>query len=104
MWNKDLHERIGRLEAQNVLILSKLDQLLKKEDFTMADFSQLQAEVARNTTVVSSVKALIAGFAAQLQAAGTDQAAINAVIAQMKANDDDLAAAVTANTPAAPTS
>jgi molybdenum cofactor biosynthesis enzyme MoaA len=62
----------------------------------------LTAEVARNTTVEKSALALIKGFAQQLQDAGTDPAKLDALAASLTANDDELAAAVAANTSAAP--
>mgnify|MGYP001614089774 CR=1 FL=1 len=72
----------------------------------------LQAEVAKNTTVEKSALALIQGFAAQLAAAVQAALAAGATRAQLQsltdlqttitANDDELAAAVLANTPAPP--
>jgi len=67
----------------------------------MATLDALTAEVARNTTVEASALALIQGLAAQIKAAGTDPVALNAITASLTANDDALAAAVTANTSAA---
>ncbi len=69
----------------------------------MADILSLTAEVERNTTVEKSALALIQGFAAQLAAAGTDPVKLQALQDTLKTNDDELAAAVVANTPAAPT-
>lgn len=69
------------------------------------DFAALQAEVARNTTVEQSAVALIQGIKKQLDdllAAGQPITSeqIKALSDQLGANDTDLAAAVTANTPA----
>ncbi len=61
----------------------------------------LTAEVARNTTVEKSALALIQGFAAALAAAGTDPVKLQALRDSLAANDDELAAAVEANTPQA---
>jgi peptidoglycan hydrolase CwlO-like protein len=61
----------------------------------------LTAQVAANTSVIESAKTLINGFAAQLAAAGTDPAALQALHDQLSTEDDALAAAVAANTPAA---
>ena len=73
----------------------------------------LQTEVANNTTVEKSALALINGFAAQLAAAVAAAQAAGATTAQLQAitdlqttlasNDTELASAVAANTPAAPT-
>ncbi len=67
----------------------------------MADLTGLTAEVTRNTSVEQSALTLIQGLAAQLAAAGTDPVALKALQDQLTQNDDALAAAVAANTPAA---
>lgn len=67
----------------------------------MGDVTNLQTAVEAETTIDASVITLLNGFAAQLQAANGDQSAIDAVVATMKTNAANLAAAVTANTPSA---
>ncbi len=74
----------------------------------------LTAQVAANTDVEKSALALINGFSARLDAAIAAATAAGATPAQLKAladlsttvksSDDELAAAVAANTPAAPPS
>lgn len=90
-------------------VLGKLDAILAAQTLTRGEtkamakeLDALTAEVARNTTVEGSALALIQGFAAQLAAAGTDPAKLSALRTQLAQNDDALAAAVVANTPAAP--
>ncbi len=71
--------------------------------------SALQAEVTKNTTVEKSALALIQGIPALIDAAVTKALAAGATAAQLaavtalstslKANDDELAAAVASNTP-----
>jgi hypothetical protein len=71
----------------------------------------LAAAVARETDVDASAVALINGFAARVQAAvdaavangatAAELAPVQAEVDAMKVNADALAAAVTANTPAA---
>lgn len=68
----------------------------------MADLTALQAEVANNTTVETSAVTLLQGLKAALDAAGTDPVALKALSDTLGANDTALAAAVAANTPAAP--
>lgn len=68
----------------------------------MAAIDDLTAQVAANTTVIGSALTLIQGLAAALAAAGTDPVKLAALQASLKQSDDDLAAAVAANTPAAP--
>ncbi len=66
---------------------------------TPVDFSALESEVANTVTVEGSAAALIAGFAAAVDAANTDSnAKISAVTAKMRASSDALSAAVAANT------
>ena len=68
----------------------------------MAALDDLTAQVAANTTVEASAVTLIQGLAAQLAAAGTDPAKLASLQASLKTSADSLAAAITANTPAAP--
>jgi len=68
----------------------------------MADLTALTAEVARNTEVDSSAIALLNGLAAQIEALKTDPVALQALADTMRGSSDSLAAAVVANTPAAP--
>jgi hypothetical protein len=87
----------------------KLDTILEmltaqkgKEDIVMADLSQLTAQVEANTTVVESAITLIGGLKSALDAAGTDPVALKALSDSLAAEDTKLAAAIQANTPAAP--
>lgn len=73
----------------------------------MADFSGVNAEVTRLTDVVSSAVALINGIAGQIEAAvvandAGDNTALAGLADSLRAQGDSLAAAVAANTPAAP--
>lgn len=70
----------------------------------MATLADLQTKVTNNTTVISSALTLIQGLKAQLDAAiaSNDPAALQALSDQLDSADSSLAAAVAANTPAAP--
>jgi hypothetical protein len=68
-----------------------------------AEMDALEAQVTQMTTVEKSAVALINGLAAQIAAAGTDPAKLRALTASLQADAADLSAAITANTPAAPT-
>lgn len=83
-------------------ILVALEALTITGEETMADLSVLTSEVTNNTDVVNSAVALIAGLADQIQAAATDPAAVQALADNLRANNQALASAVAANTPAAP--
>ena len=67
----------------------------------MADLSRITTEVAENGTVIGSAVTLIEQIAAALRAAGSDQAALDQLAADLDAQASALAAAVVANTPAA---
>jgi len=84
------------------LILQKLNSIIAKENEMAGELDALTAEVANATTVEQSAITLIQGLAAQLAAAGTDPAKLQALHDQLMASDAALAAAIQANTPAAP--
>jgi hypothetical protein len=67
----------------------------------MADLTTLTAQVTANTDVEASAVILINGLAAQLLAAKNDPVAIQALADKLNASAASLAAAITANTPAA---
>lgn len=90
--------RILREHSRYEAILEKLEQIMSALD-------DLKAEVAATATVEQSAVTLIQGIAAQLQAALANQtnpdSALVDLTNQLKTSADALAAAVTANTPAA---
>jgi len=67
----------------------------------MTDLTALQQAVANETTVEQSLITLFNGLAQQLKDAGSDPVAIQAVVDQLNQNAANMAAAITANTPAA---
>lgn len=68
----------------------------------MKEFDDLQAEVAQDDDVISSAVTLINGIAARITAAGVDPVKLAAVTADLSTKRQALAAAVAANTTAAP--
>jgi len=103
---------LGEIQKLND-ILSKLYLLLKEILIHMTAIddalTQLKADVAALTTVEQSAVALLNGLTAQIQQlinAGGDPAKtladIQQVVSGVEADTAELAAAVTANTPAAP--
>jgi hypothetical protein len=98
----EIQKQLDRIEVQIGRAVGLLLGLKKGQDAMALDFTQLQAEVANNTTVEGSAVTLIQQIAAEIASAGTDQATLDALVASLKANDTALAAAVVANTPAAP--
>lgn len=97
---EQIFTRLGRIERLLVLNLN----LSEKE---MTALTDLQTQVASNTSVIKSAETLLSGLAAALAAAiaaqqgGDDGAALQALQAQLSTDDAGLAAAVVANTPAA---
>lgn len=65
------------------------------------ELDDLTAEVAANNAIEESAITLINGLAAQIAAAGTDPAKLQALTDSLTAESANLAAAITANTPAA---
>jgi hypothetical protein len=102
---QDMLSRLDTLHANQLVILNKLNVIIGKENTMAVDLSALTAEVARNTTVEQSVVTLVNNLAAQIAAIppSTDpvtQAALDALNATLTQNDDAIASAVAANTPA----
>jgi hypothetical protein len=79
-----------------------LSAIIKNQETEMAAIDDLQAAVAAEDTVIDSAITLIQGIPALIAAAGTDQAKLTALQADITAKSAALAAAVAANTPAAP--
>lgn len=67
----------------------------------MSTLADVQAAVTAEGTVVDSAIALLTGLAAQVAALTPNQAAIDALAADITAKTSTLSAAVVANTPAA---
>jgi hypothetical protein len=65
------------------------------------DLTALEAEVTRNETVDGSASALLKTLFDAVEAAKNDPVAIQAIVDRVRASNDALAAAVSANTPGA---
>ncbi len=77
---------------------SALAEINAKLDKIMSTLADLQAAVTAEDTVIDSAVTLIQGLAAQVAALQPNQAAIDALAADIKAKSDGLAAAVAAGT------
>jgi len=102
-----IEDKLDTLIAQNALIMKGLTQALKKEDRIMAEIDDLEAAVARCETVEQSAVTLLGTLKSELDAAlaGSDadlKARVAALSTKLGSDSDALAAAVVANTPAAP--
>lgn len=94
----DIPGQLSRIER-------KINLLLQMENRMSQEMDDLKAAVAAETTVGESVVALLGDISRRLTealAAG-DTEAIKALTAELKTNQEKLAAAVLANTPAAKT-
>lgn len=69
----------------------------------MKELDDLKTQVEETTTVEQSAVELLTGLSAQIEALKTDPAALQDLANQLKTKSTELAAAVAANTPAAPT-
>lgn len=81
-------------------ILEKLDFLTFKLLKMSEQLDKLTQEVAENKTVMESAVTLLNGLKTRLDEAGTDATKLAQLSADLDANTNALAAAVTANTPA----
>lgn len=81
---------------------SALETLTEKADAMGINLADIQREVAENNDAIQSAVTLIGQIAQALRDAAGDQDAVNALANQLDAQSNALAAAVTANTSAAP--
>ncbi len=94
-------EGLTTIERKLDALTAAAARILAKETDMAGELDALKAQVSQNTTVIGSAIALIQGLKAKLDAAGTDPAALAALSAELGAQDQALADAITANTPAA---
>lgn len=94
--DKEVTGRLWRVQQM-------LGIVVKNQENIMATIEDLKASVQKNTDAEASVVTLMQGLSQQLKdaKAANDPAAIQAVIDQIDANTNSVAAAVVANTPAA---
>lgn len=90
---------LDRLET----VISNQGLILQNQEKIMSALDDLTAQVTANRDISQSAVTLINGIADRITAAGTDSTKLAALAASLKADDDSLAAAVVANTPAATT-
>jgi hypothetical protein len=94
----ELHLHIHTPDLSKML-LEKLDFITLKLLKMSEQLDKLTAEVAENKTVMQSAVTLLQGLKQRLDEAGTDAAKLSELSADLDANTNALAAAVTANTP-----
>ena len=104
LFGKHRHERDDPMECASpseIEIYHMLAYLIERFETMSAELDALTAQVKSNSDLLDSATALINGIADRITAAGVDPAKLKALTDELKAKDDALAAAVTANTPAA---
>lgn len=85
-------------EPSGVEVLQQVRLLFSQtEARLMASLQALEAQVAATKGVMESAVTLIQGLRQQIIDAGTDQAKLDAIVADLDAADDALANAVAAN-------
>jgi len=104
VWNfpQTVLQQHAEIISQQKTILSLLTKGDSKMSTLIEAIAALQAEVAAETTVEQSAITLIKNIADQLSAVAGDPEAVMELVDQMKQSSEALAAAVLANTPAAP--
>ncbi len=87
----------------------QLAEIKAQQEKLMATVAELAAAVEAQSTIVDSIVTLVANLEQEVKDALADtslspeaQAQLDAAFAKIKDNSDKMAAAVTANTPAAP--
>ncbi len=96
---------VDQLAKQLIVVLSQLRDLKTLGAKMSVELDDLKAKVAANTTVIGSAKALLVGLKASLDAAIAElpnKAALMELSAKLATDDQELADAVVASTPAAP--
>ena len=88
--------------ANEAEVNAKLDTIINQGASLMASLQDLQVTVTAEDTTIDSAITLIQGLAAAVAALPPNQAAIDALSADITAKAAALASAVTANTPATP--
>ena len=94
--------KLDRIDLQNQQQTALLNSISLGEQIMSAEMDQLSAQVSQTLTVEQSAITLIQGLAAQIVDAAGDRTKSLALAGTLKTSADALAAAITANTSAAP--
>lgn len=93
---------LKKVDLQNQQQTQLLASLVTGDQIMSAELDFLTAQVAENTDTEASAVALLQNLHDLLVAAGTDPVKLGALANTLKGSRDALAAAIVANTPAAP--
>ena len=97
-----LLEGVGAVLHNQRVIHRQLVSINQKEDLVMADLGALQTSVQATTDAEQAAIDLLGQLSALISQNATDPAALQALADQLDTKKNDLAAAIVANTPAAP--
>lgn len=81
-------------------LASRIATLIERIELMAVDLETLKAQVAKNNDVIQSAITLINGISDRIAAAGTDPDALAKIVSDLDGQDQALARAVAANTPA----
>lgn len=95
----DIHEKLDQILANQAALLAIQTVALGS---IMADLTAITAEVTETGDAVDSAVLLLDRLADLVEQAGTDEVALQAIVADLRSSKEDLAAAVVRNTPADP--
>lgn len=104
MFDREDRHLLREIHRNQALILQKLGVVIQKEIDMAGELDALKGEVSRNTDVDQSAIVLLNGLSAKIQELinnGSNPADLQALADSLKGSSDSLAAAITANTPAA---
>jgi predicted Zn-dependent peptidase len=87
---------LGRVERRLITLLAAIANL---ESLMSQELDDLKREVQESRSVTEGAAALISGLADQIRDAKDDPAALEELAQQLDAQTQQLASAVTANTP-----
>lgn len=79
-------------------IMAILSQILRKEGKIMEDLTKITADVEAEVNASVAMENLLTNIAAEIRAAGTNQAAVDALATKLETNSAQIAAITLANT------
>lgn len=85
-------------------VIQRLDYLCREIFRMSAELDALRAEVSRNNDQMDSAIVMIQGLAARIEELKQDPAALQALVDELRANTDQFASDIAANTPSDPNS
>jgi len=95
-------QALHRIEERLQEVFEEVDDLEEMGAIQLADISNITRVVEENSDVQASAIVLLGQLSQLIRDNATDQAALNSLADQLDAQQDELAAAVVANTPQAP--